>query len=96
MVACAEILVDEVEPRDGTGYLLRGTILSASPAGGRASIAEAGQRVTLTPLFPGGTPDLSSPAHRRMMDLSGSRRGAKVRCRIALDGAGAWRIVTVE
>jgi hypothetical protein len=92
----AEIVVGEVEVTEGKGFRLKGTIVSAVPAAGRESIAEAGQGVTLTPYFPGGAPDTANTAHRRMMELSGLHPGAKIRCRIALDAGGSWRIVSAE
>jgi hypothetical protein len=91
-----EILVRGIETDTGTGYLLRGTILSASAAGGAASLAEPGQSVTLTPYYAAGSPDPADAGERRLMELSSTPPGETVRCRIALDGRGAWRIISTK
>ena len=91
-----EIEVERVEIVADSGYILRGTVVSVSPVGGTASIAETGQSISLRPHFPAGSPDLSDPGHRRLMDLAATGPGDRIRCRIALDGRGAWRIVSAK
>ena len=98
----AEILVESVERGEGNNYALSATVLTVFPSGGSTSIAETGQRITLRPYFTGGTPDLTTPANqaepgqRRLMELAAVEPGQKIRCRIALDSRGTWRIISAD
>lgn len=92
----ADIVVESVEQGSAGGYVLRGRIIRIHRTGGSGSIAGEGQALALTPLYPGGEPDSRNDAHRRLMGLSRSVPGDTVRCRIALDGTGAWRITSAD
>jgi hypothetical protein len=94
-LADAEISIDRFEPA-GELYVLRGRVVSATPVGGAAGIAEPGQEISLTPWFPGDRPDPGNPAHSRLLSLPEVPPGSTIRCRIALDAGGAWRIVSVN
>lgn len=91
-----EIEVEGVGSESDSGYTLRGRIVSVSPVGSSIPIAETGQSISLRPYFPSGRPDLNDAAHRRMIDLAATPAGKRIRCRIALDGGGAWRIVSAK
>jgi hypothetical protein len=91
----AEIRIDGFESR-GELYALRGHVVSATPVGGSAAMAEPGQEITLTPWFPGGRPDPSNPTHSRLLTLPGVPPGSTIRCRIGLDAGGAWRIISIN
>jgi hypothetical protein len=91
----AEIRIDAFETR-GELYAVRGHVVSATPVGDSAGMAEAGQEITLTPWFPGGRPDPSNPTHSRLLTLTGVPPGSTIRCKIALDAEGAWRIISIQ
>ena len=91
----AEIRIDRFESA-GEFFALKGHVVSATAVGGAAGIAEPGQEISLTPYFPGAGPDPGNPSHSRLLALPGVPPGSTIRCRIALDSAGAWRIVSVE
>lgn len=91
-----EIAVVSIESVTDSGYILRGTVVSASPVGGTTSIAETGQSISLRPYFRTGAPESSNPGDRRLMELVATPRGGRLHCRIGLDGRGTWRIVSVK
>ncbi len=95
-LADVEIEVEGVGTVSDSGYILRGKIVSVSPVGGSLPVAETGQSISLRPYFPSGSPDLNDAAHRRMVDLAATPAGERIRCRIALDGRGTWRIVSAK
>lgn len=91
----AEIRIDRFESLGGS-YVLKGSVVTATPVGGAANIAESGQEISLTPYFPGDRPDPGNPTHSRLLSLPEVPPGSTIRCRIALDAGGAWRIVSVD
>ena len=91
----AEVVVTEVRPEGGS-YLLRGRVVNAVPVGGSASMAERGQEISLAPWYGEGGPDPANPAHQRLIALSGAIPGDTVRCRIAVDSGGSWRIISAH
>jgi predicted small secreted protein len=95
-ISDVSIVVEEAHTVEGLGYVLKGRIVISSPVGSPTEMAETGQTLSLTPLFPGGRPDPLNPAHLRMMALSKAAPESIVRCRIGLDSNGGWRIISAE
>jgi len=91
----AEIRIDAFETR-GASYVLRGHVVTVAPVGDAVGMAEPGQEIALTPYFPGDRPDPSNPGHSRLLTLPGVPPGSTIRCRIGLDGEGAWRILSIQ
>lgn len=84
----AEVRVDEVTTGEEGETLLRATVVKAAEAGGAASIAEPGQSIVLRPASSGNA--------ATGVGLRSLAPGSTLRCRIALDAAGVWRILSVE
>ena len=91
----AEIRIVRFEPLTGS-YILHGVVVRATPVGNAAWLAEEGQEIALRPYFPGDRPDPGDPDHSRLMTLPNVPAGSVIRCRIAMDSAGAWRILSTN
>lgn len=91
-----EFLIEDVEMRSETEYLLRGKILSAVPAGSMTGIAEAGQTLSLALTVPAEDAGSHGGAGRPGFRPGPDSEGKTIRCRVTLGSDGTWRIVSVD
>jgi hypothetical protein len=74
-------------------------IRTALPKGGGASLAEPGQRITVTPAYlegEGGTVSLEVPRNRRLQELRSRKVGEAVLGTVTLRDDGIWYLVDTE
>lgn len=89
------LLVERIDPQ-GESFILHGRVLSSESVGSAVSMAEVGQDIALAPYYPREEPDLSDPAQRKVVALGSRPPGDTVRCSIALDSRGGWRILSAD
>jgi len=71
----------------------------APPAGGSQNMADAGRVLNLWPMYPGSSGSTTGPANRndgRLLAFAGVLPGQVIRCGIAMDRDGSWRIISTE
>ena len=98
-VSQVEAVVENIQPIDAVQFDIVIFIISSTPAAGRTSIVEAGQRMVVAPQFvidPRGDVDMTSETNRRLLTIKGKQPGQSFKGKISMNRQGSWDLVDVD